>query len=71
MTRLPYNRPEVEDLGRVSRLTMGNNGSSLDGNCTMTQHGIGNDDQDDGGPNSCSNKGGGKGGGKKNSFFFG
>ena len=41
--RRTYRTPEVTDLGLVSRLTMGNGGSSLDGNCTFTQRGQGND----------------------------
>ena len=62
MNKLTYMPPTLELLGTVSRLTMGNNGSSLDGLGTMTQFGPGNDDQEDGGPNSGMG-GNGKGGG--------
>ena len=39
----PYSAPQIEELGAVARLTMGNGGSSLDGTCTFTQRGMGND----------------------------
>ena len=52
-----YAAPVIEELGLVTRLTMGNGGSSLDGNCTFTQRGRGNDGQPDGGPASCGGKG--------------
>ena len=45
-TRQSYAAPTLSDLGSVARLTMGNNGSSLDGNCTFTQRGFGNNNED-------------------------
>lgn len=38
-----YTSPTLEEVGPVARLTMGNGGSSMDGNMTFTQRGIGND----------------------------
>lgn len=48
-----YMAPTLEELGLVARLTMGNGGSSLDGNCTYTQLGFGNDPNDGQNPQSC------------------
>lgn len=45
-----YEKPVLEYCGMVSERTLGNNGYSLDGGCTMTQYGPGNDGT---GPNSC------------------
>ena len=48
-----YQTPRLVDFGRVERLTMGHGGSSLDGNCTMTQLGGGNDPDGGDNPQSC------------------
>jgi len=58
--RARYSAPSLEVIGLVSRLTMGSGGSSLDGNCTMTQRGGGNNPQPDGGPDSCTAPGQGR-----------
>ena len=50
----PYAAPQIEELGAVARLTMGNGGSSLDGNCTYTQLGGGNDPAGGQNPQSCN-----------------
>lgn len=52
----PYSAPQIEELGAVARLTMGNGGSSLDGNCTMTQLGFGNNPSGGQNPQSCNNR---------------
>ena len=39
-----YEAPRLKDFGRVSRLTMGNGGSSIDGGCSYTQRGGGNNE---------------------------
>lgn len=41
-----YKTPELEELGSMFDLTNGQNGSSLDGNGSMTQTGGGNDTDD-------------------------
>ena len=42
----PYVAPTLEVIGDVERITMGNNGSSIDGNGSLTQRGQGNDGLD-------------------------
>ena len=44
--KMGYEEPEIRELGRLSELTLGQNGSSLDGNRTFTQTGGGNDEDD-------------------------
>lgn len=65
--RTVYKAPLLRDLGRVERLTMGNNGSSWDGCWTYTQRGLGNDSfgpaTGKGNPNPNGN---GNGGGDSN-----
>jgi hypothetical protein len=46
-----YTKPVLEYCGQVSERTLGSGGYSLDGGCTMTQRGQGNDGT---GPNSCN-----------------
>lgn len=41
--RKVYRRPNLRSYGHLRQLTRGNNGSSQDGNYTMTQLGRGND----------------------------
>ena len=40
---MQYNAPELRNLGSLISLTLGANGSSLDGNCQIDQLGGGND----------------------------
>lgn len=43
---MKYSKPTLEELGRLAELTMGQNGSTLDGNRTFTQTGGGNNEDD-------------------------
>jgi hypothetical protein len=39
---MEYKTPQLTELGSFAELTLGMNGSSLDGQCTTNQNGIGN-----------------------------
>ncbi len=41
-----YEEPTIRELGRLTELTLGQGGSSLDGQRTFTQRGGGNDEDD-------------------------
>lgn len=43
---MSYETPEIRELGLMSELTLGQNGTSLDGNRSFTQTGGGNDTDD-------------------------
>lgn len=43
IAKATYFTPMLRRYGSISELTLGNNGSSIDGNNTMTQSGGGND----------------------------
>lgn len=45
-----YTKPKLTSLGSIQTLTLGSGGSSLDGNCSNTQLGGGNDGR---GPKPC------------------
>ena len=47
---MAYETPELIELGRLSELTLGNGGTSCDGDATRTQRGGGNDST---GPKDC------------------
>lgn len=49
---MKYESPKIVRMGSFTDLTLGQGGTSLDGNGQFNQTGGGNDDQDDGGPNS-------------------
>jgi hypothetical protein len=40
---MEYKTPQLTELGSFAELTLGMNGSSLDGQCTTNQRGYGND----------------------------
>ncbi len=41
-----YESPSIRELGRIAELTLGQNGTSLDGNRSYTQTGGGNNEDD-------------------------
>lgn len=50
LEKVSYESPKLLKLGKLSELTLGQNGSSFDGNNTWTQKGGGNDCRE---PHNC------------------